>query len=72
MTVRCDFSDLPVDGCSHCTGRRGVEDPGDYTIVNRFTARYPGRCAICDLPFGDGDLIGRTSDGDYVGQECFR
>lgn len=71
MTERCDFSDLPVDGCSHCTGRVGDEAPRDFTVVNRFTARYDGRCASCDLPFHEGSLIGRAADGDYVCAGCF-
>lgn len=72
MTARCEKTGMLADGCSHCTGRVGDEAPRDWTVVNRFTARYPGRCAACDAPFADGDLIGRTADGDYVCEGCFR
>jgi hypothetical protein len=64
--ARCDLTDLPVDGCAHCTGRIGEPPPLDLVIVASLRAQYPGRCAACDEPFQEGDRISRVSGVGWV------
>lgn len=70
MTARCDFSDLPVDGCSHCTGRVGDEAPRVIEVTAVFKAHYPTKCTGCGERIREFDVIARTTDGDYVCGEC--
>lgn len=65
---RCEWSDLPVSMCAHC---RTPEDNQPSEPTQRFTARYPGRCANCDDPIEPGDEIAATDDG-YLCERCGR
>lgn len=69
---RCEFSDLPVESCAHCTGRTGEPLPEDRpTITATFRARFPGRCDWCpDGQIEPGQLMGRDDEGDYVCARC--
>ena len=64
---RCDFSDLPVSSCAHCTGRTGDEPAtSGVRIVAVWDARYAGRCDWCDHWFNAGERIGKDEHGSYV------
>jgi hypothetical protein len=54
---RCDLTDLPVSGCSHCRPKPPA-----------FEAMYLGTCGVksCPAPIVPGDLIRDPGDGAYV------
>ncbi|MEU4172134.1 hypothetical protein AB0F46_35285 [Streptomyces sp. NPDC026665] len=59
MTItRCEFTELPVDGCAHCRGHTTNPAP-DVPPAARpwFQAIYPGTCAVCGSPFNSGTAI---------------
>ena len=72
MVERCELSDLPVDQCA-CRVHAPKPDPlawRDYVVVVRFPARFDSRCAGCEKPMAEGDLIARTDGGEYICFEC--
>ena len=65
---RCELSDLPVSQCA-CKDHAPIRDPwrtGEVTIV----ARFDSDCDSCGQDMHQGDLIGRTGDGDYICERC--
>jgi hypothetical protein len=42
----------------------------DIEIEARLRARYNGRCGLCNGPIVEGEVIGRTTDRDYVCERC--
>ena len=72
MSDYCEISDLPVDQCA-CRIHKAPEPlRGASTIVARFTARFDSGCDQCGRRIHEGDLIGRTDDGDYICERCSR
>ncbi len=67
--TRCERTDLYVSQCGHC---RPTPEPEliDLVITNRFPARFPGQCPVCDGRIREDDNIGRTEDGEYVCEKC--
>jgi hypothetical protein len=69
---RCELSDLPVDQCAcriHAPNPYASER-NDIAVTARFHARFRSECDSCGNAMSEGDLIGRTKDGDYVCSEC--
>lgn len=61
MTTYCDYSDLPVDTCSHCTGA-DLRDAASGDLPPRWVgseteARHAGVCGHCETRFSPGALI---------------
>lgn len=61
MTDYCDYSDLPVDTCSHCTGADLRDAQSGYLpprwVGSETEAQHPGVCAHCETRFPAGTLI---------------
>ena len=77
---RCELSDLPVSMCSHCRGL-DADRPGHRMVDSDpvhvgiwITARFAGRCPVCERWYAEGEHIGKP-DADYdldgwVCQDC--
>jgi hypothetical protein len=66
---RCDFTDMLVDQCAHCTGRTGDAAPS-LAIVRTWVARYASRCAWCAGAILPGSLMGWDEEYSYVCERC--
>lgn len=70
----CAFSDLPKGTCGDKCCRPDLtiarRQPTATEVLQRITARFPGKCAACSGGIREGDLIGRTNAGDYVCEGC--
>jgi hypothetical protein len=72
VSERCELSELPVDQCAcriHAPNPYAVER-NDIAVTARFRARFDSECDSCGNAMDQGDLIGRTKDGDYICGEC--
>lgn len=72
MSERCELSDLPVDQCA-CrihTPQPAPRVVRDYVITARFPARFDSECDGCGDAMVEGELICRTTDGDYICSGC--
>lgn len=74
MSERCDLSDLPVDMCA-CRIHAPTEPPTmsqriDGRVLATFSARYDGRCEICDQSFAPGERICNIEYLGYVHKDC--
>jgi len=70
--TRCDFSDLPVDQCAHCTGAPEIEAaPKPIRWEGSQTeARFPGNCGHCGQRFAEGaEIVAADVDGDGASDE---
>jgi hypothetical protein len=69
---RCEKTDLPVGTCGGSCCRPDLAPAVELpTIVARFTAVYPGRCAAdCGEPIEVGRTIVRTDAGTYAHEAC--
>lgn len=72
MTVkseRCELSDLPVDQCA-CRLHAKPEPKIDYVVMARFPAHFNSKCDSCGKSITEGEYIARTTDGEYVCNNC--
>jgi len=66
---RCDLTDLEVTACAHCRGL-SLDTAGPVKIVHRFPAHFDSGCDNCEGRIREGDVIGRTDEGEYVCERC--
>jgi hypothetical protein len=72
---RCERTDLLTDQCAHCRPRAYSPPPvGGVRFGPEFTARYPGKCALCDRRIEIDDPIAGVLDDcdDVEGYACAR
>lgn len=71
MADVCEFSDLPVDQCAHCTGAT-LSDPKPIRWEGSDTeARWPGICAHCGERFPEGaHIVCADTQGDGSDEWC--
>ena len=55
----CPISDLPRYSCAHCSANAWVPETVGQRVS--MTAKYRGRCALCEDPIRPGDQIRRVS-----------
>lgn len=69
---RCEWSDLPVDQCAHCTGVPEIA-PSPKPIRwegSQTEARFPGTCGHCGERFGAGaQIVAADVDGNGASDE---
>lgn len=68
----CDFSDLPVTTCAHCTGDTLVDPIPVQQLGTYREAQFPGTCGHCGRRYGPGTDIALSVDGDWNHVECTR
>lgn len=60
--------------CVICNGRvqreRDAAEAAVRTVLYRFNARYPGRCAACVRSIGVGDPVAMRGDHRTVHEAC--
>jgi len=70
--TRCEWSDLPVDQCGHCTGAPEISEGPKPTRQegSQTEARFPGSCGHCDERFQVGaEIVMADVDGNGASDE---
>lgn len=76
MAGRCDFSDLPVDQCSHCRKDAAPEQQERAELAKLlrrpgwFAALYRGQCPACSEWYGPGFPIHWDATKRWIGGCC--
>ena len=72
MVTRCPFSDLPMGQCAcrNCAPNPYATERNDIAVTATFHARFDSECDSCGRDMHQGDMIGRTADGDYICERC--
>ena len=67
---RCELTDLPKDGCAHCTGDT-LGDERNMTKPHVFRAQFKGPCHGCWGLIMPGQMAARAAGEDFfVHEEC--